>query len=131
MRKILILFLTVFSFSAHAEWTSFGKYMNAELFIDPAKLSKQTNMMSVWYYLSFDQATSVPQKGPMQSILFHSFYSCEQHSRAVESISNYSGKNLTGEMNFKRSAESAVFEDIPANSMDEAILKFACSKYKK
>jgi hypothetical protein len=132
MQKLFtFILLNLLCSLAHAEWTSFGRYSGAELFIDPGKIGQQAKFMSVWYYLNFDQVTQIPKQGPMQSLLYHNFYSCEQRSRAIESISNYSAKNLSGVMNFSKSAETAEFEEVPANSMDEVVLKLACSKYRR
>ncbi len=130
MKKlILILILTLSSNFSVAQWKSFGKFSAGELFIDPGKIVKQGHLMDVWYYVTFDVATQVPGQGKVQSVLFHSFQSCEQRTRTFSSIANYAGPNLAGPVTaIKTNGSSFVFEEIIPNSMDEVIFKFACAK---
>jgi len=130
MKKLIFTFiLTLCSNFAIGQWKSFGKFNAGELFIDPGKIVKQGILMDVWYYVTFDVATQVAGQGKVQSVLFHSFQSCEQYSRTFASIANYAGPNLTGTVTaIKTNGSSFVFEEIIPNSMEEVVFKFACAK---
>ena len=133
MKKILLVLILILSSNVSiAQWKSFGKFNAGELFIDRGKVTKQGNLMDVWYYVSFDVPTQVPGQGNVQSVLFHAFENCEQRVRTFSLIVNYAGPNITGAITAsKTNGSSFVFEDITPNSMDEVIFKFACAKYRQ
>ena len=126
-RSGLSAVLVLASFTAAAEWVSFGSTAAFTNYVDPAGIHRSGNIVTMWTLIDFKAAENIDGKAVM-SMKMQREYDCKKDLSRDLSLSFHTGQMGGGEL-----AGSKLFADnpwvaSPPDNSDEAFWKYACGK---
>lgn len=126
MKKLLTTLLVslVLSGSAWAEWVKVANNDFADYYIDPATIRKDGNLRKVWQIQNLKQRD---KEGGRLSSRSRWEFDCKQERSRPLSFSTHSEAMASGTTLMSHSA-SDQWDDIPPESISEAVLKIVCAK---
>jgi len=128
MKKIsCCVVLTLTSFTAAAEWVSFGNTPAFTNYVDPANIHKNGNTVTMWTLVDFKTAQTVDGK-PVMSMKMQREYNCKKDQSRDLSLSFHAGKMGGGEVIGSKSFTDNPWVPNPPDNLDEVFWKFACGK---
>jgi|GEM_PF-2770622 len=131
MKKILVLFLFMFSLNAYAEnWKFVIASDNQEIYVDVDSIANADKYRRAWSIFNY----SVPAKAPGTNFSFISdrslfFFDCKKKRMGRASQLLYSKPNGAGEflMTFSGRMKDVKFENVEKETIGENFFDFVCA----
>ena len=127
-KVILMILLSVVSGSAAAEWVKVAKLEAGSLYVDPATIRSDGNLVIIGTLYDLETPVINETNGkPYVSQKLQSEYDCKEKRWRMLEYSWYTGKMGEGQM-VENFSDSYKLKPIPSGSAAEIMWKLACGK---
>ena len=127
MRKfILVLFFSVASNNAMAEWVEDGHSDSMTVYVDRSTIRRTGNMATMWILNDYEKSPELGE-GFRRSVKVQMEFDCtEEKARYLYSV-NYFGNMGSGDV-LHKNASTSLWEPAVPRSISQSLWKIACHK---
>jgi len=122
-----LMFLTVTSGNAMAEWVRVSSNDKVTTYADPGAARKRLNIVKIWTLFDFKAENTLSDGSQYYSIMRETEFNCRENLQRMLSYSIYSGRMGKGKI-LESGAEPQELKPVSKANIAQEMKNFACSK---